>query len=209
MIESITGALVAVEPTAVVVDLHGLAVRVEVPPSTAERAGPIGGRVTLLTQLVIGGNDPTPRLFGFASPTSRALFRALTSVSQIGPSIALRVLAAHHDPGEIAAAIARGDEDAIRVKGVGPKIAKRIVTELRDAMGGLSEQAAAPATAGVTPGSAGSPATGDRALDDAFRALKGLEFEPDEARRLLKDARASLPASATADELVRAVLLRM
>lgn len=209
MIESITGALVAVEPTAMIIDLHGLAVRVEVPPSTAERSGPIGGRVTLLTQLVIGGNDPTPRLFGFASPTARALFRSLTSVSQIGPSIALRVLSAHHDPGEIAAAIARGDEEAIRVKGVGPKIAKRIVTELKDAMGGLSEQAAAPATAGASAATAGSPTTGDRALDDAFRALKGLEFEPEEARKLLKDVRSSLPASASADELVRAVLLKI
>jgi Holliday junction DNA helicase RuvA len=208
MIEHITGELRGVEPTAVVVDLHGLGIRVEVAPAVASRLGALGSKVSLLTHLTIGGqSDPAPRLFGFSTTAQRVLFRHLITVSGVGPSTALRVLSAHDDAGRLAAAIARGDEDAVRVKGVGQKIATRIVTELRDKVAGLADAAPVLTASGsvVRP----APAAGDRATDDALRALKSLEFEPDEARRLLRDVQAELPGAATADELVRAVLLRV
>jgi Holliday junction DNA helicase RuvA len=204
MIESITGSVLSVEPAAVIVDLHGLGVRVEVTPAVAEKTGAPGSEVRLLTQLVLVQDHP-PRLFGFATNEGRALFRLLISVSGIGPSTALRILAARAEPGEIAAAIARGDDDAIKVKGVGPKIAKRVVTELKDKVGGLSE-AAAWSSSGkhVRPVSTSL----DRPMEEAFLALRGLEFEPEEARRLLKDARGTLPHGTT-EELVRAVLMKI
>lgn len=203
MIESITGSVIAVEPAAVIIDLHGLGVRVEVTPAIAEKTGVPGSKVSLLTQLVLVQDHP-PRLFGFATNEGRSLFRLLTSVSGIGPSTALRVMAARAEPGEIAAAIARGDDDAIKVKGVGPKIAKRIVTELKDKVGGLSEAAAWSSGAHARPMSTSL----DRPMEEAFLALRGLEFEPEEARRLLKDARATLPHGTT-EELVRAVLMKI
>lgn len=203
MIESITGSVIAVEPAAVIVDLHGLGVRVEVTPAVAEKTGVPGSKVSLLTQLVLVQDHP-PRLFGFASNEGRALFRLLISVSGIGPSTALRILAARAEPGEIAAAIARGDDDAIKVKGVGPKIAKRVVTELKDKVGGLSAAAAWSSGAHARPVSTSL----DRPMEEAFLALRGLEFEPEEARRLLKDARSTLPHGTT-EELVRAVLMKV
>lgn len=208
MIEHIAGELRAVEPTAVVIDLHGLGVRVEVTPSVAARLGAVGTKAALLTHLAIGGqSDPAPRLFGFSSPTERLLFRHLLTVGGVGPSTALRVLAAHDDAGRLAAAIARGDEDGVRVKGVGQKIAARIIAELKDKVGGLAEAAPVLTASGSVLRPA--PAQADRELEDALRALKHLEFEPEEARKLLKDVRPTMPEAATADDLVRAVLLRV
>ena len=119
-----------------------------------------------------------------------------------GDTEALRLLAAQATPAEVASAIARGDAKAIKVKGVGTKIAQRVIVELRDKM--TRVLAAAPRG-----GEAGSSvrAGSDRALEDAFLALRGLEFDPQRARALLEMIRSEHPQSG-ADELVRAVLLR-
>ncbi|MBX3468103.1 MAG: Holliday junction branch migration protein RuvA [Planctomycetes bacterium] len=202
MIESISGSVLAVEPAAVIVDVAGLGFRVEVTPQVAEKVGPPGSRASLLAQLVVVQDQP-PRLFGFDTAEARALFRLLTSVAGIGPSTGLRIMAGHADAASLSAAIARGDDEALKVKGVGPKLAKRLVTELKDKVGGLAEAAAWSSGAYARPA-----ASVDRAVEEAFLALRTLEFEPEEARRLLKDARATLP-HATTEELVRTVLQRI
>lgn len=205
MIEQLAGSVIKVEPAAVIVDVQGLGFRVEVTPQVAEATGAPGSRVTFLTQLVLVQDQP-PRLFGFTSEEARALFRLLTSVSGIGPATALRMMAGHADLASLAAAIARGDDDAIKVKGVGPKLAKRVATELKDKVGGLAEAVAYTASGKhVRPV---EQAGLDRPVEEAFLALRGLEFEPEEARRLLKDARKTLP-HATTEELVRAVLMKI
>ncbi len=198
-------------------DLSGVALRVDVPPQVAERAPAPGARLSLLTHLVVA-QDAAPKLFGFATPDARALFRLLLSVAGIGPGMALRVLSARATPAEVAQAIARGDEAALRVKGVGPKLAKRVVTELKDKIGGLGGPGGAlgAGALGVGPGGALAPAASgpagagaaDPVLEDAFLALRGLEVEPEDARRLLREARAALPQATSPGELVRLVLQR-
>lgn len=203
MIDRLTGTLLQAGPDACVVDVHGLGIRVEVPTSVAHQLGRTGEQVTLLTQLVIPGNDPTPRLFGFLSEEGRELFRMLQSVAGIGPSSALKIAGSQPSPGQVAVAIARGDAKAIKVKGVGPKLAKRVITELKEKVEGLAP-VAAPLVA-AAPGEL-APQTPDP-LNDALRALRSLEFDPAEARRLLLEARNRLEGEPTADDLVRAVLL--
>jgi len=186
-----------------VIDLHGLGVRVETPTSVAQQLGRPGDQVTLLTQLVIPGNDPTPRLFGFLTEEGRELFRLLQSVAGIGPSSALRISGSQPTPGEVAVAIASEDIKAIKVKGVGPKLAKRVIAELKDKVEGL-----APLAASLVAAAPGELAAGvSDPLSDALRALRSLEFDPSEARRLLVEARARLEGDPSADDLVRAVLL--
>lgn len=210
MIDRISGTLLEVQGNGAIVDLHGLGVRVELGANGLQALPRPGEPVTLLTQLQIhaGQSEPTLRLFGFHSADERALFRLLTDVSGIGPSHALSILSAYREPGEVAAAIARGDEAAIKVKGVGPRLAKRVVTELKDKVGGLPRGAhAAPLTASQA---ARRPA-GDviaLAFDDALRALRRLEFDAEEARRLLGEAQADVAPDATAEDLLRAALLR-
>ena len=202
MIERITGVLLAVEPMAAVVDMHGLGVRVELTPGDVEGLGAPGGRVTLLTHLLVSGKDPIPRLMGFRTREGRELFRHLVSVSGVGPSSALRLLSAKREPQEVARAIAENDAKALKVKGIGPKIAKRVITELRDKMASLT------GTEVVEDDGLQGARAGEDPFTDALLALRGLEFDPDEARRLVGLVRKELGKAPSADEIVRAVLVR-
>ena len=125
------------------------------------------------------------------------------SVGCRGPGC-VGVLVSEYDRVDVraaSAAIARADVKAIKVKGVGPKLAKRVISELKDKVGGLS---LAPGPVAVAAQEASAET---RAVNDAFLALCGLEFDADHARRLLGEVQRELE-SATADDLVRAVLLR-
>ncbi|MGE0711496.1 MAG: Holliday junction branch migration protein RuvA [Planctomycetota bacterium] len=199
------GRVVAHEPGAVVVMVGGLGMRVEVTSYDAEALGP-EAEVTLFTQLLfVGAQEPQPRLFGFLSQEGRALWHLLRGISGIGPSVALRIVGAQPAPNEVVSAIARGDHAALKVKGVGPKLTKRIVAELKEKVGAVS--LAAPAL--TASGSVRRPAPGpDRELEDAFLALRTLEFDVARARALLDLAREELEEGASADELVRVALLR-
>ena len=202
VIDRVSGVLLSIDPEGVVIDLGGLGVRVEVTTHTAQSLGPLGRRVTLLTQLILsgGGNqEPQARLFGFKTPEARSLFGLLRGVSKIGPNTALRLLGAQPQPGDVAAAIARGDATSLKVKGVGPKTAARVINELKDRVGALLE---------CLPVAATPDGAEDPAFLDAFLALKALEFEPGRARELLSDVRADQPDLASADDLVRAALQR-
>ncbi len=204
MIDRISGILLAVETSAVVVDLGGIGFRVEVTSPCARGLGLVGDKVALLTEFKLVGQELQPRLFGFRTPEARALFRLLRGVSGIGPAVALRILGAQDTPAEVATAIARGEKAGIKVKGVGPKIASRVITELKDKVGAVLlclPTAVNPGSSRLRPGSR------DRQLEDAFLALTGLEFDPNRARSLLLEIREQL-VEATADELVREVLIR-
>lgn len=204
MIDRVSGNLIATEPGVAIVDVGGVAFRVEVTPTCAD-ALPVGEPVTLLTHFMLVGQDTQPRLFGFRTPEARHLFMLLRAVSGVGPAMALRILGAQPTPGEVAAAIAQGDKAGIKVKGVGPKTAARVITELKDKMTSVLQclPSLSISTRARRPGLASS----DRQLEDAFLALKGLEFDPTRARLLLGEIRREL-TDASADQLVREVLLR-
>lgn len=209
VIERVSGTLLEVSPGAVVIELlGGLGVHVAVTGRTAQSCGRVGERVTLLTAfLFTGAQDPQPRLFGFESREGRELFHLLRGVSGIGPNTALRVLECQPTPADVAAAIARGEVAALKAKGVGPKTAKRIVTELKDKVGAVLSCLPAATVAPAPVGRKAPLGTGDRELEDAFLALKTLEFDPQRARQLLLEVRREL-VEADAEELLRAVLLR-
>jgi Holliday junction DNA helicase RuvA len=209
MLERVRGTLVHVDVGAVVIEVGGLGLRVEVPGGAALELGEIGEEISLLTHLLfVGSQEPQPRLFGFRTPEGRALFHLLRGISGIGPGVALRILGAQPTPSGVASAIARGDTAGIKVKGVGPKLSKRIISELRDKVGDVVALAASPPlTASARNRRPRRASFGDPQVEDAFLALKTLEFEPARARSLL-DAVVDELGAATADELVRAVLLR-
>ena len=209
VLERITGVLVHREPEAVVVEVGGLGMLVTVTAHTAD-ALPEGEVVTLLTQLLfVGSQEPQPRLFGFRHRESRELFNLLRSVSGIGPSVAMRIVGAQPSPGMVAGSIARGEAKAIKVKGVGPKLTKRIISELRDKVAPLitSGTPQPVLTASGSLRRPARPAQADPAFEDAYLALRGMELEANRARSLLEEVREELD-EASAEELIRAVLLR-
>jgi Holliday junction DNA helicase RuvA len=141
------------------------------------------------------------RLYGFLTKEERRAFVLLQTVQGVGPKAALGVLDAL-SPHELAAAAARGDKAAVgRAQGVGPKLAQRIVTELKDKP--IADLSVAAFHAQVQ---AGPAAAQPSAAGDAVAALMGLGVAESQARRAVEQASGRLGEEAQAPALIKAAL---
>ncbi len=194
MIARLTGTLAEIATDHCVLDVNGVGYLVLASTRTLSVIGPIGGNVMLFTELQVREDSMT--LFGFGSAGERDWFRILTGVQGVGGKVALNILSAL-DPDELSRAVAGQDKAMVaRANGVGPKLAERIVRELKDKVGGV-----ALGSAGAVPASGGG---GHGA--DAVSALTGLGFKPGEANAAVASAEAELGEGATLDALVRLAL---
>ena len=192
MIARLHGLLAETSADSAIVDVHGVGYQVQASSRTLDALGPIGGDVTILTELQVREDGWT--LFGFGSTGEREAFRQLTSVEGVGGRVALAILSVL-DPGELAAAVSRGDKAMVsRANGVGPKLAQRIVNELAGKLG-------SPALAGAI-GAAPPRGTCGRRLS----ALANLGFKPAEASAAVTAANEELGPDASLDALVRLAL---
>jgi holliday junction DNA helicase RuvA len=148
-------------------------------------------------------------LFGFPDPAEREWFRLLQTVQGVGARHALALLTAH-TPERLAMAVAAQDRTALtRAMGVGPRLAARIVSELKDRVGRLPTGAAATAGAatGRAPAAAPGPiAGGGGAVEDAVSALVNLGYGRSDAYAAVLRAAAGLGERPTVDALIRAGL---
>ena len=136
-------------------------------------------------------------LYGFASGDEEELFLLLTSVSHIGPKVAINILSGM-EPGELAHAIGQGDLARLtRLHGVGKKTAERLVLELKDKVRPLS--AATPAA------EAGRQASTGR-RDDLVNALVNLGYKPAQAEKAAELAEQKAGADAALELLIREAL---
>lgn len=152
-------------------------------------------------------------LYGFATEAERAWFRLLCTVQGVGARIALAILTVL-SPTEIAHAIAAQDKAAVgRANGVGPKLAGRIVTELKDKVGDLALGAATPAGDGARAKGRGRAANedagADRLVSDAVSALVNLGYGRTEAYGAVIEALRDMGESARVESLIRAGLARL
>ena len=127
MIAQLTGTVLSVNASSLVLDVGGVGYRVLATPSTLA-----GVRTehpaSLATHLVVREDSMT--LYGFETPHERDMFETLQSVQGVGPRLALALLAVH-DPASLVDAIHAGDQKALqRVPGVGAKVAARLLLEL-------------------------------------------------------------------------------
>jgi len=193
VLDRVRGHLIERSPTRVVVAVGGLGLAIDVPLSTSERL-PADGEVELLCHLSVGSQGQGPRLFGFATPAERDLFRMLLSVSGVGPALALSVLSGRPLP-QVAAAIRAEDESFLKaMKGVGSKTARRIIVELKER---IDELGAA----------AGGPAIRDAGLTDVVAALISLGYARTKAEEMAASARQAHP-DASVGVLLRECLKR-
>ena len=196
MIAKLTGTLDDFGPDWAVIDVAGVGYLVHASAKTLDALGLRGDAVTVHTELQVSENDM--RLIGFASGEERAWFRLLTSVQGVGSKMALAVLSAL-SVDEVQRACAGSDAAMVaRAQGVGPKLAARIVNELKDKAGGLVGAAGAALAAGP----AGS------ASADAVSALQNLGFKPQVATLAVARALEELGEGAGLNELVRVALKR-
>ena len=194
MIAKLTGRLDSSGAGHAVIDVGGVGYLVEASARTLDALGPVGGDVTIHTEMLVG--EDFLRLLGCARAEERDWFRLLTSVQGVGAKVALAILSAL-EVADLQRALASGDSAMIaRANGVGPKLAQRIAHELKDKAGALG------GIAGTGP--AAVPVAGP--LGDAVTALTGLGFKPGEASAAVAAASEELGAGATLDALVRVAL---
>jgi len=197
MIAKLTGTLDDFGPDWAVIDVSGVGYLVHCSAKTLSHMGIRGDRVTVHTELQVSENDM--RLIGFASGAEREWFRLLTGIQGVGSKVALAILSALSTE-ELQRACAGGDAAMVaRANGVGPKLASRIVNELKDKAGGV---ATVPGGVGIAP-----PPTGS-ASADAVSALQNLGFKPHVAASAVAQAVEELGEDAGLNALVRIALKR-
>ncbi len=175
MIASLTGLLTSKTSTHVLVDVHGVGYELSVPLSTSGVLPPVNEAVSLWVHTHL--RDDALQLFGFATPGEKAAFLLLTTVSGIGPKLALGVLSTLSLK-DLRAAILAGDvEKLATVPGVGTKSAGRIALELKEKIERLDIGAGVDAT--------DLPRSASATYDDALSALLNLGYRAADAKAVL------------------------
>ena len=129
MIGKLTGIVDSLAEDAVILDVNGVGYLVQCPSSTLSRLS-VGAHASLMIEMKV--SEDAIRLYGFVSAEEREWFRLLQTVQSVGSKVALAVLSTL-SPRDLQRALALGDKAMIgRAPGVGPKLALRITTELKD-----------------------------------------------------------------------------
>lgn len=179
MIGRLRGVLAETGEEEALVDVSGVGYVVRCGARTLSRLPAVGDEVLLHVE-TRWTQDGGPMLYGFLAREERRAFTVLLAVQGVGPKAALAVLDIL-GPGELAGAVAREDRAAVgRAQGVGPKLAQRIVVELRD-----KPLTGDPLTSALAPAAAASPPT---VAGEAVAALLGLGVAELVARRHVEQA---------------------
>ncbi len=197
MIGKLKGTIDSYGEDNVIVDVGGVGYVVHCSAHTLQRLPGQGEPVVVSIETHV--REDQIRLFGFLSDIEREWFRLLQTVQGVGTRVALSVLGALR-PADLATAVAMRDKAAIaRAPGVGPKVAERIVTELKDK---------APAFANVDPAvvrlsGALEEKRAPRPLADAVSALVNLGYATAQASAAVAAAAREAGEDADAARLIR------
>ena len=173
MIAYVRGTLAEKEPTRAVIEAGGVGYELLVPLSTYEKLPRTGSEAKLLAYHCVREDDEI--LFGFWAEDEKAMFAKLTSVSGVGPKIALAILSGS-SIAELSMSIAGGDFKRISaIKGVGKKTAEKICVELKDKVSEFAFSGR---------GGADAPAP---IAKDAVAALRALGFNEETSSKMVAD----------------------
>ena len=166
-----------------------------IPISTFDRLPAEGERVKLFTHHEVREDDQI--LFGFASAAEREAFALVTTVSGVGPKLALAVLSGL-TVGDLQLAISQGDAKRLAtIKGIGRKTAERIVVELRDKINPIEALANATSVTSQQQGTV---------LRDAMLALSALGFSEEVARTKVQQVLAADPSLSDTQAILKKAL---
>ena len=199
MIYCLTGKIVKKSMSAVVLSCGGVGYYAQCPASVAGALPGVGQETTLYTVMSVTENDVS--LYGFATEEQQACFEMLTAVSGVGPKVGLAILSVM-EPQRVALAISAGDHKAFKAaNGVGPKLAQRIVLELKDKVAkGFVDGISLEDVAGAA---SGEPAT--QSASQAIAALVSLGYSQSEAALAIAKIDATLPV----EEIIKLALRSM
>ena len=198
MIAQLTGKVVSINLTEVVLDVNGVGYFVSIPMSTYDVLPKEGGTATLLTYLQV--REDALQLFGFATKNEIEIFKLLITVNVIGAKTALAILSSMHISA-FCNAIVNADMKALKhISGIGARSAERMVVELRDKIVKLFPE--------LTFGSLPQDAPQSREMEDALLALEQLGFQRAKIQKTVSDLVAALPEQERSSENIIRKALR-
>jgi Holliday junction DNA helicase RuvA len=168
MIVTLNGTLIAVTLPIAVVDVHGVGYGVEMPHSCWYELPPIGQKITLFTRLII--REDAHLLFGFLTADKRDVFNEIVKISGVGPKLALTILSAMSIDQLIGAIQKQDPKLFMLVKGIGTKVAQRLVLDLKGRFDGWQVSQRAENTM----------------QDEAIAALIVLGYSPGQSERAVR-----------------------
>jgi Holliday junction DNA helicase RuvA len=202
MIGKLRGIVDAVGADHAIIDAGGVGYEVICSSRTLGALPQPGDPVTLSIDTHV--REDAIKLYGFLSEAERGWFRLLQSVQGVGTKVALAILSTL-DVSQLGSAIALQDRATVsRAPGVGPKVALRIVTELKDKAPPLAmQQAASLGGAKAALAGAGKPAAAVSPAAEAVSALVNLGYAPLQANAAISNAMQKAGEGARTEDLIR------
>lgn len=198
MIAKLRGILDAIAADSLILDVQGVGYHIYASRRTLTALPDLGQTTTIFIEYLI--RQEQPQLFGFITKIEQEWFRLLITVQGVGAKVALGILSALN-PEELAQALYTQDKTMIcRADGVGPKLAGRITSELKD-KGGTIGFAIPSSEISLKSGSAP-----DLIFTDAISALSHLGYRRAEATQAIAQAAQQLGPNAVIAELIRSGL---
>lgn len=192
MIAKLTGLIDTLGENFLIIDVNGVGYFVSCSGQTLRNVGSRGERITLLIETVMRAESL--QLFGFSTLEEQDCFRLLTTVQGVGMRMGLALLSAL-PPVEIYRAIASQDKESLtRADGVGPKLASRILTELKDKI---------PADIGFISNTNTMSTSLAPSIQEAVSALVNLGYRRLDAVTAVTKAYQHLGAEASLNDLIR------
>jgi Holliday junction DNA helicase RuvA len=207
LIGRLTGKLIELDASVLLIDVAGVAYEVEVSARVLQALPEIGEDILLHTHFIV--REDAQLLYGFVAKNERDLFRAFIKINGVGPKLGLSLISAL-DPQALSQAVRSNDVSMLtKVPGVGKKTAERLMVELKNRLDALERSGAVPFNV-VSVGGAATPSMLSMA-SEAEDALIALGYRPLDASRAITQA---VQSSATedseqapsAEELVRRAL---
>jgi len=192
------GVIDSIETDSAVVDVGGVGYLIAASARTLRQLS-VGDSVSVLVETLV--REDAIALYGFLETAERDWFRILTTVQGVGARVALSILSTLA-PAEIARAIAAQDRSSLsRAPGVGPKLAARLATELKDKAAAFGVAPAPSRAAAAVPAGPGGSVN-----EDAVSALVNLGYRRVEAFGAVARVTQRLGANAQLDAVIRAGL---
>lgn len=200
MFDYIKGNLVyksGINDISLTIDVNGIGYLIQITSRDFSKTGAIGSEIKIYTVLL--HREDNMSLCGFLQKEDRDIFRILTSVSGVGPKMALMLLD-EFEACELISLVIKGDfKELTRAKGVGPKLAQKIILELKDKL--INLQNVLPITL-----SSNVEIKDEQAVQDAQTVLISLGYEREEIKKAISKTMTFVKNQSDAEEILREAL---